>query len=240
MKKLVLSIIKLKEKYPNRPILIAITGKARSGKTTFSINLSNEFTKRNFHNIIYHGDWNLIKTSEERKRWIYKAFYNDVGKYIWEINTLNWWDLDTIKNNLKKLLLNKTLIIKSFYSVQTRVLEKRKIALLPKNGIIIYENAILGSDEQLALFDKILFLSTPEIQCLKDSLKADDAYRNIFEIVSRFILTTYGENIFFNKLFSHYKSKITYINRNGEKTQKPIFQECNFFPIPIQKIVPSE
>lgn len=137
-------------------------------------------------------------------------------------------------------MLNKTLIIKSFYSVQTRVLEKRKIELLPKNGIIIYENAILGSDEELALFDKILFLSTPEIQCLKDSLKADDAYRNIFEIVSRFILTTYGENIFFNKLFSHYKSKITYINRNGEKTQKPIFQECNFFPIPIQKIVPSE
>ena len=89
MDKLALSIIQLKEKYPNRPIIIAVVGRARSGKTTFAKKLAQTLKKKHAYNIVYHGDWHLRNTSKERKKWIYEAFCDNVKKYIEKINTLN-------------------------------------------------------------------------------------------------------------------------------------------------------
>lgn len=223
----------LKLAHPNTK-LIGITGRARAGKTTFAKKLKLEYGKVGIKAEIYSADFRFKLCSQDRKKLIQSSFNGNIGDYIRSVQQSSWWDFSLIYYDLLSLYSGKPIEIKGAYD-RTNGLKNQHIKIRSAD-IIIYESAILGDSKILDILDQILFIDTPGSLCLKESIETDSSRRSITEIASRFILTSYSENLFYNELFLRYKEKVSVINREGDTVQKDLdFESISFFPIPYCK-----
>lgn len=164
--------------------LIAIVGPAASGKSTLSQKICQETSS-----VMYEGDNRFIGDSNYRKH-LLSAKSKDYSNYLDLCDMMNWWDWNIIESDLYKL--------KHGYRTDN---------ILPSDKTI-YNNAILGNDRILTLIDKILFLHVPQEERFNRLIERDSGKRTFKELLARFLLTEYAENLHYNHLFKYYKNKM--------------------------------
>lgn len=230
----ILSRFKEEHRKRNRKrILVGITGRAGSGKTTLTRRISKELKEKGIESVVYSGDWRFYLDSESRKRWLMERWKSGILQYIYAINQYQWWDFDSIFEELDSMLQGKTTRIHNAYNRKNGVKELNFDIHGIEEGVVIYENSILGGEEHFGKIDAILVVNTPDIVCLERILKKDAGRRSLCEILSRYLITTYSENIFLKELFQKCPDKIVSCDSDGEMGGYPPIQEVNTIPVPI-------
>lgn len=214
---------------------VGICGRAGAGKTFLSSKISDELSLKKIGNVIYSGDWRFILDSKDRRKWLEEKWKVGIDAYIFAINQLTWWDYDKISSDLDAMSTGDSLVIDGTYNRETGkkdgIISLRGI----DKGIILYENCILGGIEILNKLDLIVFVNTPDRVCFERTLKKDSDRRSITDIASRFIITTYSENNFFNLVFDKFKSKLLICDSNGLFSEIPIIENVSQIPVYIQE-----
>ena len=216
-------------------ILVGITGRAGSGKTTLSKVVAQELNYRGIDNIIYSGDWRFALDSTKRKETLKEKWKSGINAYLNAANQFNWWDYNSIFNDLSELVKGNDVEINHAYN---RVTGQKDLSLKIhsiERGIVFYENAILGGVEHLNQIDAIILINTPDLLCFERTIKKDTGRRTLYETVIRYLMTTYSENIFLERLFDQFKHKIVSCDSYGALGDYPRLQEISYIPIPIVK-----
>ena len=140
-----------------------------------------------------------------------------------------------IANDLDVISTGYPLFIKDAYNRETG--KKNGVVSIHgiDKGIILYENCILGDIEILNKLDLIVFVNTSDIVCFERLIRKDSGRRSITDIASRFIITTYSENIFFNLVFDKFKSKLIVCDSDGYFSKIPNMENVSQIPVYIQE-----
>lgn len=216
-------------------ITIGICGRAGSGKTTLAKKISNKLSSKKMENVFYSGDWRFKLDSKNRKIWLREKWKVGMDAYLYAINQFTWWDFKKIYQDLNVLSKGYPLQINGAYD-RTKGEKNLKIKIPAiKNGVIIYENCILGNVGLLENIDIIVLLNTPNLTCLERIIKKDLCRKNLTDIVSRFIITTYSENIFFENILANFKNKTIFCDSNGNFGELPTVENISNIPVPIIK-----
>lgn len=217
--------------------IVGICGRAGAGKSTITDKISKELSSKKYANTIYSGDWQFVLDSKTRKKHLEEKWKVGFDAYIYAVNQLTWWDFNKISTDLKTLYTGHSLVINDAYNRGTG--NKNETIKIPKidGGIILYENCILGDISILEKLDLIIFINTSDTVCFERTMKKDITRRNITDIASRFIITTYSENTFFNLVLNKFKSKLVTCNSDGLFTNLPNIQKVSQIPVhlPVYK-----
>jgi uridine kinase len=219
-------------------ILAGITGRAGSGKTTLSKLLSKDLKDRGVDNVVYSGDWRFVLDSGSRKQWIETQWKTGMNAYLYAINQFNWWDFNRIYDELHDLVRGNGININSAYN---RISGKKDLSIKIhgiERGIVFYENGILGAVEHLEEIDVFILLNTPDSLCLNRIIKKDFGRRSLQEIVTRYLITTFSENIILKILFDKFQDKIVSCDSTGTLGKYPEVHEITHIPVPIEDVKP--
>ncbi len=219
-------------------LLIGITGRAGSGKTTLTNKISDRVKEMGIDCVAYSGDWRFHWDSKERKRWLEEKWQTGINEYLYAINQYQWWDFDGIFNDLSVLARGETITIPQAYNRLTGKKDATVEIRGTEKGVVCYENCVLGGIEHLAAIDIIILLNTPDPVCLQRIIKKDTGRRSLSEILSRYLITTYSENIFLKEIFENYPDKIACCDSDGFLGRCPELNEVHSIPVPIQHPVP--
>jgi len=214
-------------------ILVGICGRAGAGKTTMARNLFKELIERDIDCRSYSGDWRFILDSSNRKRWLEEKWRVGIDAYMYAINQFNWWDLEKIYEDLNQLLDGKPLELEKAYD---RKSGKKDLTIrLPaiKEGVICFENCVLGGVECLEETDVIVLLSTPDKVCFERVMNKDAQRRSLPEIATRYLITTYSENIFLKLVLEKFRHKLVTCDSHGALGGYPEVNEVSHIPVPI-------
>jgi hypothetical protein len=184
---------------------------------------------------MYSGDWRFILDSTSRKHWLKEKWKVGLDAYMYAINQFSWWNFKEIYCDLEKLIDGQNLKIDNAYN---RLSGKTDLTIdIPgmEQGVILYENSILGGVEILESIDLIILINTDDIVCFERLIKKDAARRSIPDIATRYLITTYSENIFLNLLLNHFLSKLIIADSDGNYGGYPEIQDVDHIPIPISK-----
>lgn len=217
-------------------LLIGISWRARAWKTSLAVKLSQELTSRKVDNVVYSWDWRFHRNSQDREKWIRDFDTTWTADYMAKINQINWWDFERIASDLNSLKGWHGVAIVNPYDRSTGDFSGGKIEISPpwERWVIIFENTILGHEDSLDEFDRIFLLNTSDKDCLLNALKTDWKRRNPINIASRFLLTTYSENIFFRLLLLKHRNRLIAVNQNGNFSHFPFFHASTYFPVPFK------
>jgi len=218
------------EQIKKRPLLVAVCGRAGSGKTTLVRKIAEELS---IPNAFYSGDWRFKLDSEQRKRWLREKWLTGMDEYLRAINQFEWWDFEKIYNDLDILSRGESIVIDGAYDRSTGKKKLKVTVEGVRDGIIFYENCILGGVEILEKLDFIILLNTPEEICFKRIIEKDSDRRTLPEIVARYLITTYSENFFFKLLLDKFSSKLLVCDSDGMLGSFPEIQEVTHIPVPI-------
>jgi len=199
----------------------AIVGSAGSGKTTIANNVKKLFDEIQ----VYSMDYRLIGNGESRKELLQKKSNFSLESYQDACNQQNWWDWDKIENDIDCLKNGKNIVIENAYDRDTGLF--KEINICAKKNIIC-EGAILGPHWIINKFSKILFLATDPYIRLDRLINKDKNRRTITEIIARFLITEYSENMHYKNLFKYYEDKIICIGNYK-------FENLQYIPIMINK-----
>lgn len=221
------------EKIRKRPVLIGVCGRAGSGKSTLVGKITSELT---VPSVFYSGDWRFKLASEQRKLWIEEKWLSGMSEYLRAVNQFNWWDFDKIYADLDMLGRGDSVTIKNAYDRESGRKDSEINLSGVKDGVIFYENCILGGVEILEKLDIVIMLNVSDAVCLQRTVERDSARRTLPDIVARYLVTTYSENIFFRLLMDGFPSKLLVCDSEGKLGSFPEIQEVSQVPVPVTDI----
>lgn len=208
------------------PGLYGITGPAGSGKTSLARRLGNALEAG-----VYSSDLRFIGSSQDRKELLYRKQKSSIEDYIDAANQFNWWDWDTILEDLQGLSSGKQIVLKNGYDRDKGVTIPD--CIVSPFSFTLYEGAILGPPIILSKLRKVIYVHTaPEIRF--NRLVAKDHNRRSFrEIAARFLITEYSESKAYEQLFAWYRDNVIFVNDQGEETLYNPQAQPNFIPIAV-------
>ena len=177
-------------------LVVGLCGRAGSGKSTFARWLSESLGRTGVECRVYEGDWRFRHDSETRRRKIERHSREGLISYVYAIHQFGWWDFDEIHNDLARLRSGAQLEITDAYNRSTGRRDARIFLPPLDRGVILFENAILGATTILNGLDVIAFLNTPDRVCLERCLDRDGDRRSLPELLARYLVTSYSENLF--------------------------------------------
>jgi len=210
------------------PALFALTGGAGAGKTTMVKRLVAELGCA-----VYHVDWRFLGNSEERLQLLRQKQSVSIESLLDAVNQFNWWDWDAVSKDLCLLTKGQTIQITSPYERALGIKLSKNQVVQPK-GIIVVEGALLGPPPILQLFSQIFCLSIPDEDRLMAMLAKDRSRRTTTEIVARFLITQYSEDLYYSNLYKWYGDRTVWIDREGNllpRKQKRVERE--FIPVEV-------
>jgi len=158
---------------------------------------------------------------------------------MYAINQYTWWNFNNIKDDLISLLEDKSLLLVNLYNRETGKKDKKVNIKNSKNSIILYENCILGGIDILEMLDIIIFVNTPDDICFIRTMQKDFLKRTMSEIASRFLITSFSENKFFNMILDKFSDKVLLCDSDGNFTAFPFITPVKQIPIYIPEIEES-
>jgi len=216
-------------------ILVGVCGRAGSGKSTLVGQLAGDISARGIPSISYSGDWRFALDSSERKQLLRQRSRGALADYVRFLNQFTWWDFAKIRKDLIALSSGKHVDLENVYDRKTGRTEHAVTMGPIQKGIILYESAILGGLDCLELLDVIVLLNTPDSVCLERTLRRDSNRRSMPEIASRYLITTYSENLFLETL-SRYEGKTVTCDDQGRLGGRLPIAPVADLPIPIASI----
>jgi uridine kinase len=225
---------KLEEIKGNRSsVVVGVCGRAGSGKTTLSNRISGQLAEKGVKTAAYSGDWRFILDSKKRKMWLQEKWKAGLDAYMYAVNQFTWWNFEQIHNDLEKLSSGEPLTISGGYNRSTGCMDLDiNIPAIPQ-GVLLYENAILGGVEVLEKIDLIILVNTPDNICFTRLLQKDAQRRSLAEIATRYLITTYSENIFIRLVLDHFSSKTLTCDSEGCFGSYPDIYDVSHIPVPI-------
>ena len=159
------SIVNRMHQILKRPVFIGVCGRAGSGKSTLVKRIVDEMAVLNIPVSFYYGDWRFRLDSGQRKKWIDEKWKSGMDEYIRAINQYSWWDFEKIYNDLEKLTKGEDIVIENSYDRTTGKKSADMEVKSPGDGIIFYENCVLGGVEILNKLDIIILVNEDDILC---------------------------------------------------------------------------
>ncbi len=213
--------------------IIGITGNAGAGKSS----LAKYITTKSTSYLQYSSDYKFIGDSKFRKELLERKAKDSIASYIDACNQYNWWNWEEIYTDLQKLKKHDSVTLKSKYNRDVGKTEEGIILNNNKDKKILYEGALLGDNRILNLIDVLFFITTePEIR-LKRIIEKDKERRTLNDICSRFLITEYSENLYYESLFKTFKKPIFVLDQDYNIlafNKKKLFpSSTNYIPIPI-------
>lgn len=227
------SIVNRFKKITKRPVLIGVCGRAGSGKSTLVKKINEELS---VPSVFYSGDWRFKLDSEQRKTWLKEKWRSGLNQYLRAVNQFNWWDFEKIYADLDALASGKPVSIKNAYNRDNGKKNLNVNLSGIRNGVIFYENCILGGVEILEKLDIILIINVPDAISLVRLVEKDSDRRNPPDIIARHLITTYSENLFFKLLLDKFSRKLLVCDSEGKLGGFPAIQEVSQIPVPITDI----
>ncbi|HID60609.1 MAG TPA: hypothetical protein EYP46_01970, partial [Hadesarchaea archaeon] len=159
-----------------------------------------------------------------------------LDEYLRAVNQFTWWDFEKICSDLDALSAGKQVEIKNAYNRETGKKDLQVRIYGIKDGVIFYENCILGGVELLERLDIVIMLNDPDEACLHRIIERDAVRRDLPEILARYLITTYSENIFFDILMGKFSQKLLVCSSDGKLGEFPDIQEVSHIPVPIAEV----
>jgi uridine kinase len=206
---------------------VGVTGNAGAGKTSFTKSLDeNNFIK-------YSIDWRFIGDSQYRKNLLDSKAKNSIFSYIDACNQFNWWDWDLILKDIFDIKNDGKFIIDAYNRDSGKYDQTEIINCL--NKTIVVEGALLGPEAFVKQLDAIVFVYTPPKQRLNRLLAKDSDRRCVNEILARFLITEYSENIYYQQLFENYYEKMYFVDCDGAFISAPndFISKSSYVPLPV-------
>jgi uridine kinase len=214
-------------------LVVGLCGRAGAGKTTLVQKISDELASAGVENVAYSGDWRFILDSKGRKEWLSEKWRAGMDAYLHAINQYSWWDFAAIFRDLAALRNQQAIKITGAYDRLSGI-KNAEITLGPiRCGIILYENCILGPLDALPSLDTIVLVNTPDQVCLERVLRKDAQRRSVPEIATRYLMTTYSENIFLRSLREQFSARTVACNSDGQLGPFPDISEITHIPVPM-------
>jgi uridine kinase len=227
-------------KSKSQRLVIGITGRAGAGKTTLAQKISQELTLAQIDNVAYSGDWHFILDSKGRKEWLSEKWRAGMDAYLNAMNQFSWWDFKSIFKDITALKNGQGVVIEDAYDRVTGT-KTAKIEIDPmERGVIIYENCILGTPEALSSLDMVVLVNTPEHVCLERVLRKDSLRRSVADVATRYLMTTYSENIFLQVLREQFSGRTITCDSDGGFAPFPQINEITHIPVPVHARKPQK
>jgi uridine kinase len=218
----------------NINVLVGICGRAGSGKTFITQKIIGQLERKGIDSISYSGDWHFILDSQQRKIWLEKAAMQGISSYLSAINQFNWWDFERINFDLSRLVAGDSITLDRAYDRTTGKKNLNLVIPAINQGIIFYENAILGDANLLEKLNLIILINTPDIVCFKRIIMKDARRRTASEIAARFLVTSYSENIFFKILLENFQNKTLVCDCQGKFCDFTHIKDKHQIPVTLE------
>lgn len=209
--------------------LVALTGPAGAGKTTLAQNLTFYSQDSTYYSI----DYRFIGDGLFRKKLLELKAGRSLESYIDACNQYNWWNWDEIEKDINEFIKNKSLTLDNIYDRNTGHFIKNETI---HGNTLFVEGALLGPSSLVSKFDKIFFLYESSDVRIARLLEKDKNRRSTSEILARFLVTEYSENLYYKNVLSKFVDKI--ITINGEYVITPPmlnhFPADYYIPFPIK------
>lgn len=216
-----------------QPLLVGVAGRAGAGKTTLVQRIADDLAARQVDHVAYSGDWRFILDSPQRKGWLRDTWRVGLDAYLNAINQHSWWDFDEIARDLTALRNGEVVRIEQAYDRLTGT-KTATIELGPTaRGVILYENCILGRPAFIPAFDIIVLVNTPDQVCLERVLRKDARRRSVADIATRYLMTTYSENLFLRLLLDRFADRLVACDSDGRLGAFPEIGEVTHIPVPV-------
>lgn len=204
---------------------VVITGQAGAGKTY----LASKCKEQGFANVYstdfrFFGDSNYRKTLLETKK-------NNFFEYVEAMNQYSWWDWNTITLEVFDCLNSDSkIVLENIYNRDTG--DIIDIFEEEKKQTLILEGAII-SESLLKKCDKIVCVIAGDELRFNRLLKKDRARRHFIEIINRYMITNYSENLYFNNVLSLFKDKIIFTDENYSIINYNFINRKNYLPLEV-------
>lgn len=209
------------------PGIFAITGAAGSGKSFAGKHLAKQEQLA-----LYSIDFRFIGDSMDRLALLTRKQARSVADYQDSANQFNWWDWSAVNDDLTELTCGKEVVLTAPYD---RASGKKGMEMsIPPAIKILVEGALLGPPSLVEKFVKIFFLVTPQNVRFNRILEKDISRRSFNEILARFLITEYSENMYYRNLFSWAGDRLVFIDAmNGQLCLEPKLPNDFFVPLRV-------